>query len=150
MKNKVHIQVIRAWNELFRFMALRTRHISFTLFISELRSLSQDQHSYVHRWTPLNSHGPHWISFDKLGNGGYRWNTFLPSLILIWLPILFRVKRILLPLEGIMNRILPVPSGNYVSHWCILEMYGNISISNFLFFFFFRCLGQRNTKQKIR
>ena len=37
LKNKVYIQVIRAWNELFRFMALRTRHISFILHLSEVR-----------------------------------------------------------------------------------------------------------------
>ena len=37
LKNKVYIQVIRAWKELFRFMALRTRRISFILHLSEVR-----------------------------------------------------------------------------------------------------------------
>ena len=81
----------------------------------------------------MDSVGFPWIPSDSIRQidiGGYHRKTFLPSMI----TVLFRVNRILLPLEGVKNIILPISSENYVSHWCVLKMYGKKSISTFSFF----------------
>ena len=149
MKNKVYIQVIRAWKELFRFMALRTRRISFILHLSEVRLATRPVIS-------MDMDGLRCIPIDPIGfHSTNRYRRIQSDNIMcrLWFSpdfrYLFRVKRILLPLEGVKNRILPIPSEDYVTHWCILEMYVKKSISTF-FLLFFNYLGQRKTEQKIR
>ena len=68
LKNKVYIQVIRAWNELFRFMALRTRHISFILHLSEVKFTTR-------LVIPMDIDGLCWVPMDPIGfhsKNGYR------------------------------------------------------------------------------
>ena len=68
LKNKVYIQVIRAWNELFRFMALRTRHISFIRHLSEVRFTTR-------LVIPMDMAGLRWVPMDPIGFqsiNGYR------------------------------------------------------------------------------
>ena len=71
LKNKVYIQVIRALNELFRFMALKARHIWFTLHLSEVRFTTRtvipmDMDGV--RWIPINpSDSIRQISVDTMG-----------------------------------------------------------------------------------
>ena len=60
LKNKVYIQVIRAWNELFRFMALRTRHISFILHLSEVKFTTR-------LVIPMDIDGLRWVPMDPIG-----------------------------------------------------------------------------------
>ena len=129
-------------------MALRTRRISFILHLSEVRLATRPVIS-------MDMDGLRCIPIDPIGfhsTNRYRriqsdnisaLSDFHLSSILYCIAsdfrYFFRVKRILLPLEGVTNRILPIPSENYVSHWCVLEMYGKKLISTlfFLFLFFF-------------
>ena len=78
-------------------------------------------------------------SIREIDIDGYHRTTFLHSLILIGLPVFFRVKHVLLPLEGVEN-ILRFP----------LMCIGNVWQKVDIYFFFFNCLCQRKTKQKIR
>ena len=119
-------------------MALRTRRISFILHLSEVRLTTRPVIS-------MDMDGLRCIPIDPIGfhsTNRYR-RIQSDNISTLWFSsdfrYFFRVKRILLPLEGVTNRILPIPSENYVSHWCVLEMYGKKLISTlfFLFLFFF-------------
>ena len=64
-------------------------------------------------WISMESIGQHFCPPQYLSDFRYSF----PS----WLPV------ILLPWEGVTNRILPIPSENQVSigiHWCVLDMHG--------------------------
>ena len=68
-------------------------------------------HAYCIRWREvlvcLKARKTRYIfkskSIREINIDGYHRTTFLHSLILIGLPVLFRVKHVLLPLEGVEN-----------------------------------------------
>ena len=129
-------------------MALRTRRISFILHLSEVRLTTRPVIS-------MDMDGLRCIPIDPIGfhsTNRYRriQSDNISALSDFHLTSGTLTSR---PLEGVTNRILPIPSENYVSHWCVLEMHGKKLISTFFFFFFsFFCnyLSQRKTTQKIR
>ena len=129
LKNKVYIQVIRAWNELFRFMALRTRHISFILHLSEVKFTTRTSDSDGHRWTPLGSHGPHRIPFEKWVSA----DTIGQHLCPLWFSSDFRYS-FASNVSYIRWKVLRIEfclfhRKKYISYGCVLEMYGKKSIS---------------------
>ena len=104
-------------------MALRTRRISFIPHLSGVRLATKPVIS-------ADVDGHRWIPIDPIGFHSTNRYRRIPSdniMCRLWFSpdfrYLFRVKRILLPLEGVKKRILPIPSENNVTHWCILEMY---------------------------
>ena len=118
---------------MFRFKALRTRHISCMLHLSEVRFTTRPV-------ILMDMDGLRWIPMDPIGfhsTNRYRWITSdnISALYDFHLTsgTLSR-QSYLLPLEGVKNIILPIPSENYVSHRCVLKMYGKKSISTFSFF----------------
>ena len=77
---------------------------------------------------PMDMDGLHWIPSDEWISMESIGQHFCPPQYLSdfrysfpsWLPV------ILLPWEGVTNRILPIPSENQVSigmHWCVLDMH---------------------------
>ena len=117
---------------MFRFKALRTRHISCMLHLSEVRFTTRPV-------IPMDMDGLRWIPMDPIGfhsTNRYRWITSdnISALYDFHLTsgTLSR-QSYLLPLEGVKNIILPIPSENYVSHRFVLKMYGKKSISTFSF-----------------
>ena len=85
--------------------------------------------------------GLRWIPMDPIGfhsTNRYRWITSdnISALYDFHLTsgTLSHQSYLTLPLEGVKNIILPIPSENYVSHRCVLKMYGKKSISTFSFF----------------
>ena len=77
LEKQGNVRVIRPWNELFRFMALRTRHIWFILHLFEIRFITRPV-------IPMDMDGLRWIPMDpigfrRIGIGGYHPTTFLPG-----------------------------------------------------------------------
>ena len=131
LKNKVYIQVIRAWNELFRFMALRTRHISFILHLSEVKFTTRlviPMDIDGLRWVPM-VHGPHRIPFEKWVSA----DTIGQHLCPLWFSSDFRYS--FAPnVSYIRWKVLRIEfclfhRKKYIFHGCVLEMYGKKSIS---------------------
>ena len=90
-------------------MALRTRHISFILHLSEVKFTTR-------LVIPMDIDGLRWVPMDPIGfhsKNGYRRipSDNISALFDFHLTsVLFRIERILHPLEGVTNRILPIPS----------------------------------------
>ena len=146
MKNKAYVQVIRPWNELFRFMALRTRHIWFILHSSEVRFITRPV-------IPMDMDGLRWIPMDPIAfhsTNRYRW---IPSKNISALSNFHLTSGTLRrQMEGVTNRIFPIPSKNYVPigvYWkCMAKSrYPPFFLFIFCFFFMFK---SKKTKQKIR
>ena len=119
---------------MFRFKALRTRHISCMLHLSEVRFTTRPV-------IPMDMDGLSWIPMDPIGfhsTNRYRWITSdnISALYDFHLTSGTLSRQSYLTSAGGCEEyiILPIPSENYVSHRCVLKMYGKKSISTFSFF----------------
>ena len=136
MKNKLYVRVIRPWNELFRFIALRTRHIWFILHLFEIRFITRPV-------IPMDKDGLRWIPMDpigfrRIGIGGYHPTTFLPGPL--WFSSDFRYSfasnvsyfrwKVLRIESCLFHRKTTFPLV------CIGKVWQKVNIYLFLFFFF--------------